>query len=163
MNYQLYLGNVQIYPVNRINTKDIPGLYYYHGNKKEPISTVNHKYTYYNGQAGLYWDTSPYNWWATINSSAHVEILLPENQLHHVSARYHNKCGCSRSPHQSTLLYNDLKANYADLMYQQTKNKFGIERTNSKHPKHATIDRLIYPFLNNEISSFSKDNQSEIF
>ena len=165
LNYQLYLGTVQIYPVNRINEKDKPKLYYYHGNEKVPILNVNHKYTYYNGQAGLYWDKSPYNLWTTMNSSAHVEILLPENQLHHVSASYHNKCGCSRTPHQSTLLYNDLKANYANLMYQQTKNKFGIEpeRTKSKHPEHATIDRLIYPFLNNEISSFSKDNQSEIF
>ena len=104
-----------------------------------------------------WWSSSPYKLCAAMNSRAEFEIFIPEDDKHYVMQEYKNLCACRRKPRRSSKIFHEMRIHYDQLLVQQNEMDIGLEpeRVNKYRPEDGSIQRILFPFLNNEISAIN--------
>ena len=90
-----------------------------------------------------------------MNSRAELEIFIPEDDKHYVMQEYKNLCACRQKLRRSSKIFHEMRIHYDQLLVQQNEMDIGLEpeRINKYRPQDGSMECILFPFLNNEIST----------
>ena len=149
MIYSLFLGDMEIFPVNLLTTGGQARIFYQHKGKLVQIDKISTFYEgYYDSQSKKYYVESSYNLKASISKKGDIEILIPTmNNVLQTDAS-HSCCGCQRPPSRSRRVAHSVRNTFQKLQIQAIRMNMTIEPQRLKRSrKNGNVFSLLQPHV----------------